>query len=323
MTTSLDPDLFKPEAISEETATFNSRLVALMTPMPEWWVVGAETIREARRRGDGPFPLAVKSPRAQDRQIAGPGGTQLRLRVIAPEKPTGVYLHIHGGGWTFGAADQQDPMLERIVANTGQACVSVDYRLAPENPYPAAPDDCEAAALWLVANARAEFGTDVLTIGGDSAGGQLSAVTLLRMRDKHGYTGFVAANLVFGAFDLSMTPSQRLFGNRRLVLRTTDIEHFADAFLAGAPDRRVPDISPLFADLSGMPPALFSIGTSDALLDDSLFMHARWIAAGNHGDLAIYPGGAHGFTAFPTTLSREANARIDTFLSRMVGAAAA
>jgi acetyl esterase/lipase len=119
-----------------------------------------------------------------------------------------------------------------------------------------------------------------------------------------------------------MTPSQRLFGDRRLVLRTTDIRHFADAFLPDVADRRAPDISPLFADLSGLPPALFSIGTSDALLDDTLFMHARWLAAGNQAELAIYPGGAHGFTAFPMTLAREANARMDAFLARAVGAAA-
>jgi acetyl esterase/lipase len=212
-------------------------------------------------------------------------------------------------------------MLERIVTGTGQACVSVEYRLAPEHPYPAAPDDCEAAALWLARNAKAEFGTEVLTIGGESAGGHLSAVTLLRLRDKHGFTGFAGANLAFGAFDLSMTPSQRRFGDRRLVLRTADIMHFADAFLPGVTDRRAPDISPLFADLSGMPPALFSVGTCDALLDDSLFMHARWLAACNQAELAIYPGGAHGLTAFPITLAREANARIDAFLARVVGAA--
>jgi acetyl esterase len=143
------------------------------------------------------------------------------------------------------------------------------------------------------------------------------------MRDKHGYTGFAGANLVFGAFDMSMTPSQRRFGNTRLVLRTTDIEHFADAFLPGVADRRAPEMSPLFADLTGMPPALFTVGTSDALLDDSLFMYGRWLAAGNQAELAIYPGGAHGFTSFPMTLARQANARCDAFLARVAGAAAA
>ena len=79
----------------------------------------------------------------------------------------------------------QDPMLERIADNTGQAVVAVEYRLAPEHPYPAGPDDCEAAAVWLLRNAKEEFGTDILTIGGESAGGHLTAVTILRMRDRH------------------------------------------------------------------------------------------------------------------------------------------
>ena len=114
----------------------------------------------------------------------------------------------------LGAADLQDPMLERVNEKAGLACVSVEYRLAPENPYPAAPDDCESAALWLANNAKAEFGSDVLAIGGESAGATLSAVTLLRMRDRHGFTGFRAANLVYGAYDISMTPSQKQFGNR-------------------------------------------------------------------------------------------------------------
>ena len=70
-------------------------------------------------------------------------------RIIAPAEPKGVYLHIHGGGWTWGTADEQDPWLDRLAERCGLAVVSVEYRLAPEDPYPAAPDDCEAAALWL------------------------------------------------------------------------------------------------------------------------------------------------------------------------------
>ena len=141
--------------------------------------------------------------------ISGKDGNEIPLRIIAPANPRGVYLHIHGGGWVLGGADLQDPMLERIADNAGLAVVSVEYRLAPEHPYPAGPDDCEAAAVWLTRHAKAEFGTDALTIGGESAGGHLAAVTLLRMRDRHGYTGFRGANLVYGAYDMTMTPSQR------------------------------------------------------------------------------------------------------------------
>lgn len=311
----IDPAIFSDDAIPAETKALNAKLIELLTPAPEWWDIGAETVREARRSGRGPFPLAPKSPRAQEWEIAGPAGP-VKLRVIAPEKPTGVYLHIHGGGWVLGAYDQQDPMLERIVTATGMAAISVEYRLAPEHPYPAGPDDCEAAALWLVKNCQEKFGTDKLTIGGESAGGHLSAVTMLRLRDKHGYTGWRGANLVYGAFDLAMTPSQRAFGNERLVLRTLDIEKFCEAFLPGVNDRRMPDISPLYADLRGLCPALFTVGTKDALLDDTLFMAGRWAAAGNAADLAVFPGGAHGFTLFPNGQARAASAGMDAFLLR-------
>ncbi len=315
----LHPALFRADAIAEDTAKLNDTLVGLMTGLPEWWNVGAEYTREARRQGRGPFPAAIKSPRARTITITGRDGNEIPLRVIAPDQPTGVYLHIHGGGWVLGAADLQDPMLEQIADTTGLAVVSVEYRLAPEDPYPAGPDDCESAAAWLVKHAKTEFGSDVLTVGGESAGGHLAACTVLRMRDRYGYTGFRGANLVYGAFDLSMTPSQRQFGNRRLVLRTIDMQQFYNAFLPTITERRTPDISPLYADLKGLCPALFSVGTCDALLDDTLFMYSRWVAAGNEAELAIYPGGAHGFTLFPNRLADECGARAQAFLRRVTG----
>lgn len=315
-----DPALFSDTAISAETAKLNAQMIQLLTGQPEWWVTGAEAFRAARRRGEGPFPAPVMSDRARTLTITGKDGNQIPLRVIAPkDQPRGIYLHLHGGGWVLGGADMQDPMLERIADNTGQAVVSVEYRLAPEHPYPAAPDDCEAAAVWLVENGKREFGTDVLTVGGESAGGHLTAVTILRMRERHGYAGWRGANIVYGAFDLALTPSQRQFGDTRLILRTIDMQQFYNAFLPTIVDRRVPDISPLYADLKKLCPALFSVGTRDALLDDTLFMHARWVAAGNEAELAIYPGGAHGFTLFPNELSKAATAKMDAFLNRVIG----
>lgn len=315
----LRPDLFRPDAIAEDTAKLNDALVTLMTPLPEWWNISPAVTRDARRLGRGPFPAPVLSPRARTETIPGCDGNDITLRIIEPQTINGVYLHIHGGGWVLGSAEQQDPMLERMADNAHVAVVSVEYRLAPEHPYPAGPDDCEYAAAWLVKHAKSLFGTDKLTIGGESAGGHLSAVTILRMRDRYGYTGFRGANLVYGAFDLSMTPSQRAFGNRRLVLRTIDMQQFYNAFLPTVTERRVPDISPLYADLAGLCPALFTVGTQDALLDDTLFMYTRWIAAGNPADLAIFPGGAHGFTLFPNRQADEAVTRAEAFLRSVTG----
>ena len=163
----LHPALFRQSAIADDTIRLNDALVDLMTGLPEWWNVSAEAAREARRQGRGPFPPPIKSPRARTIVIQGRDGNEIPLRVIAPAQPRGVYLHIHGGGWVLGSADLQDPMLEHIADHTGLAVVSVEYRLAPENPYPAGPDDCESAAAWLAANAQAEFGSGVLTIGGE------------------------------------------------------------------------------------------------------------------------------------------------------------
>lgn len=314
----IDPALFADDAITAETRMLNAAIVKKLASLPEPWDFPPSLIRDRRAQGLGPFPLAPKSTRAETVTIEGSGGP-LTLRVIAPAAPRGVYLHIHGGGWTLGGSDQQDPMLEHLADKEGIAGVSVEYRLAPEHPYPAGPDDCEAAALWLVREGPARFGTTRFAIGGESAGAHLSAVTLLRLRDRHGLTPFAAANLVFGCYDLALTPSARRFGGEYLVLRTRDIETFVRFYLANGGDVADPDVSPLQADLRGLPPALFSVGTCDALVDDTLFMASRWMAAGNAAELAVYPGGCHGFTGFPGRNADLAQARSGAFLAQWFG----
>jgi acetyl esterase len=310
----LDRTLFTPEAIDPETAAFNARMEELLRDVPPTHSVSPEVTRAAREEGKGVFGPVQLLEEGRDRAIPGPAG-DLTLRVFVPETTVrGVYLHIHGGGWVLGRAHHSDLRNWQLACDLGVAVVSVDYRLAPEHPYPAGPDDCEAAALWLVENAASEFGSERLLIGGESAGAHLAAVTLLRLRDRHGSTGFAAANLLYGVYDLAMTPSQRNWGERNLILNTPTMRWFEEQF-APPETHADPDVSPLRADLRGMPPALFTIGTMDPLLDDSLFMHARWVAAGNEADLAVYPGGLHGFNAFPIAIARQANTRIDQFLA--------
>jgi acetyl esterase/lipase len=242
------------------------------------------------------------STRAADRTIEGVAGP-IRLRSFRHEAPRAVLLHIHGGAWMAGSPELMDQLHELIVDTCNVAVVSVDYRLAPEHPYPAGPDDCEAAACWLVEHGADVFGSDRLLITGESAGAHLAAVTLLRMRDHHDAADrFLGANLLFGAYDLSRTPSQRGVG----IAPGTDILNGTgfplDLFLPGisAEERRDPDISPLYADLSGMPPALFAVGTNDHLLDDTLFMAGRWEVAGNRTELLVYPDTPHGCIGLPS-----------------------
>jgi acetyl esterase/lipase len=311
----IDPALFDPAAIDPETQALNADIVRRMNAEPTGLTI--PQIRARRLQGIGAFPLAAQSPRAETITIAGPAGP-LDLRVIAPAKPRGIYFHIHGGGWSIGTNDQLDPVLERHAANAAMACVSLDYRLAPEHPYPAGPDDCEAAALWLVREGEPRFGTARLAIGGESAGAHLAVVTLLRLRDKHGVTPFSAAILNYGCYDLGMTPSARRWGAEKLVLNTPAIVAFGKSFLPPGTDTSDPDVSPLYADLRGLPPALFTVGTRDALIDDSLFMAPRWLGAGNVAELAIHPGACHGFISLPSKVRDQALARIEGFLNRYV-----
>jgi acetyl esterase len=310
----IDPAAFDPQAVEDEIRAQNADILAKLSALPDQWSFPPALIRERRRQGLGPFPPLPKSSRAQIVTISGPGGP-LELRVIAPERPRGVYFHIHGGGWTLGAADEQDPWLDRVADNCRLAVVSVEYRLGPEHPYPAGPEDCEAAALWVLDEGRRRFGGERLAIGGESAGAHLSAVTLLRLRDRHGLAPFHRANLFAGCYDLTETPSVSRWGADKLILNTRDIRMFTESFCPPGVDRRAPDVSPLYADLEGMPPALFSVGTMDPLLDDTLFMAGRWVAAGNRAEVAIWPGGCHVFHRFESAMAERALARIDAFLN--------
>ena len=198
------------------------------------------------------------------------------------------------------------------------AVVSPEYRLAPEHPYPAWYDDCEAAASWLAKHAHAEFGTDRLLIGGESAGATLSAATLLRVRDHDGgMEHFHGANLAYGPYDQGMTPSQRLAGNRMPLMTIDQIEGIYKLIFPGwsREERRSPEVSPLYADLAGLCPALFTVGTLDPFLDDSVFMASRWELAGNETELAVYPEAPHGIDNFPTKMGQLAKDRIVGFVA--------
>ncbi len=312
-----DRTIFADDAIAEETRAHNQALIEAARHAPDRWQRTPDDLRADRRKGIGPFKLQKHSTRAET-LTADALGRQVPVRAIAPAggPARGAYLHMHGGGWMLGGADMQDETLEQTADRTGLLCLSVEYRLAPEHPYPAGPDDCEAAAIWLSREIASLTGSGKLFIGGESAGAHLSVVTLLRLRDRHGVTPFAGANLICGAYDLAMTPSMRSF-TTPLVLARRDTEAFISRFLQNGEDVGDPDISPIQADLSGLPPALFSCGTSDGLLDDTLFMCGRWSAAGNEAELSLWPGGAHAFQSMSTRMAEASNRQIDEFLARL------
>lgn len=311
----LDPAVFTDAAIAPDTRMVNDAIVKALGAIPDRWAAPLADIRAARLAGKGTFPLSPESPRASVETIPGPRGA-VPVRIFMPDgAPKGVYLHIHGGGWTVGSARENEALLDRIAANCGLAVVSVDYALAPEVPYPAGPDDCEAAALWLVKEGKARFGTERFAIGGESGGATLAVVTLLRLRDRHGLSPFSAAVLTAGCYDLRLTASVRNWGDLPLVLNTRDVTFFVNNYLRLEGKADEPDVSPLLANLKGLPKALFIVGSRDLLVDDTLFMANAWAAAGNGAELDVYPGGCHVFIAFPGTISDQALKRVDGYLA--------
>ncbi|SER61311.1 alpha/beta hydrolase [Lentzea albida] len=266
-----------------------------------------QNARRGTRRGpSGPAELQEIRAATRASEHSTPiehDGRRTHVRIFRPDgHPRGVYLHFPGGGFYLGSTPQDDERDQRLADALGIAVVAVDYRLAPENPWPAAPDDAETAARWLVAHAHEHFGTTKLAIGGFSAGATLAVTTLLRLRD-HPFTGAV---LQFGTYDLSgRTPAGRLIAD----------EYFIQAYAGDAPDRTDPDISPVYGDLRGLPPLLVVVGALDVLLEDNLALASRVVAAGGEVDLRVYPESRHGFTNRDTTIARQARYDVRRWLA--------
>ncbi|MFJ7130954.1 alpha/beta hydrolase [Streptomyces sp. NPDC098101] len=284
------------EQVDEARAFYRSRKAGRGPGTPE-------ELREARARRSVP---AVVDPAAVEETVEA-AGRRVPVRILTPAggPPRGVHLDVHGGGFFMDSAAHGDRRNRALADALRVAVVGVDYRLAPEHPWPAAPDDCEAAALWLAEEAGARFGTSRLTIGGSSAGATLALVTLLRLRDGGAAGRFAGAALQFGAYDLSArTPAGR---------RIAD-EYFLRAYAGHVEDRTVPDVSPVYGALDGLPPVLLVVGSEDVLLEDNLALAGRLSSAGNDVELRIYPGAPHGFTGHPTAMAGTALDGVDSWL---------
>lgn len=249
-------------------------------------------------------------------------GEDIPLRVFIPlGEVTGTYLFIHGGGWVLGSHANQDPQLRRIASESGVAIVSVGYRLAPEHPYPTPVDDCVAAARWLAAGADGQLPTQRLAIGGGSAGANLAAAALLRLRDEGDGAPFAAAVFMYGVFKAVFDlPSAKMLWDKEIVLSGPMMEFFADCYIPGGVDPLTPYLSPFCADLAGMPPAIFQVGTLDHLHSDSVVMAQKWKAAGARAEFFEYRDMPHGFTNYPQfEAADQAIGRTAAFLRQHLG----
>jgi acetyl esterase len=238
----------------------------------------------------------------EDLSASGLGGT-IPLRVYRPlgldSEPQAGLIYLHGGGWVIGSIDTHDKVCRRLAQTCGCIVVSVDYRLAPEHPFPAGPEDAIAASRWILDNARA-LGLDETRIGiaGDSAGGNLSAVTSLANRGRQG-PALCCQILIYPSTDNSTGSEQRpsrIAQSQTPPLSASTMQAMVGTYL---PDPNVTSdwrASPLLAeDHRGLPPVLLISGGFDPLRDENLAYVQCLVEAGVEVMHRHYPGQVHGF----------------------------
>lgn len=279
----------------------------------------AATRERVLRAALPPLPVAG----VEERTIPGPGGP-LRVRVYSPggRTPLPALVYLHGGGWVICDLDTHDNQCRALAGAAGCVVVSVDYRLAPEHPWPAALDDADTAHAWTLGEA-AGLGVDParVGIGGDSAGGNLAAALCLRRRDAGGPPPAVQV-LLYPPLDHRFdTASYR--DNGEYLLSRDDMEWFWAHYLGDRGRGDHPLVSPLRAgDLAGLPAALVVTAEYDVLRDEAETYAERLRAAGVPVILRRYEGMIHGFLGQRGVVDRatQAVAEIGADLARMLTA---
>lgn len=241
-----------------------------------------------------------------NRTIPGPAG-EINVRLYRSGQNGPLLVFFHGGGFIVGDLDSHDEVARVLTAQLKCTTVAVDYRLAPEHPFPAAPDDCFAALTWAVAHAS-ELGADASRtfVVGDSAGGNLAAVTARRARDA-GRPTLKGQVLIYPVTDFTSEKGPGPDG-KYYVINPKSSAYFNKCYLAGDDSNATnPDASPgLAKDLSKLPPALVITAEYDPLLKDGETYAAKLKAAGVDATLSRYNGAPHGFASFPTPMGIEA-----------------
>lgn len=280
--------------ILAETRAFNEQLEQLLATMPKVHELPAEATRQARLEGRGPFPPLVYLDEARTITIPGRGG-EIPLRIIEAPDPQGAYLHLHGGGWTIGTADGQDPLLAEIAQETGLTAVSVDYRLAPEHKFPAAIDDGVAALDWVAANGASLGGDPArLALVGDSAGGNVAAV-VAQLAHQAGGPPVAFQMLIYPVTDLRGDTQSFVDNASGYGLSAEAMRWYVEQYVRTEADVLDPRGSPLLAkSLAGLPPAFVAVCEYDPLRDEGKQYTHRMRDAGIDVTLRRYDGAIHG-----------------------------
>ncbi|MGW6717657.1 alpha/beta hydrolase [Streptomyces sp. NPDC054995] len=285
---------------------------------------GLAAVRAARANAGSPPP--AEGVLVRDHRLPGPD--PVRVRVYRPRaadpRPLPCLVWIHGGGMVLGTPEADDARVSRYVLEAGCAVVSVDYRLAPEHPYPEPVEDCYRALRWTAEQAGA-LGIDPerLAVGGISAGGGLAAATALLARDRGGPRLAFQLLLCPMLDDRNTTHSSKEFTEAVTWPRANNL--YGWAALLG-PSAGGDDVSPYAAparatDLSGLPPAYVDVGELEVFRDECAQYALRLIAAGVSTEFHLWPGAFHGFdgTLPHLTLPRRAAAEQIAVLRRALG----
>ena len=239
-------------------------------------------------------------PLAETRELTVPGvAGPIRARLYRPHAKGDlpVVLFIHGGGWTFGSIDTHGGTMHWLAATSGCAVLGIDYRLAPEHPFPAGHDDVMAALAHIRAGGLgAGIDSRRIALAGDSAGANLALGALLAVREA-GLPMPQTAALFYGCYaPIFDTDSNLANGDGSYVLSTAMMRWYWANFLGTTKAEDAPPAcAPLFADLAGLPPLYLNAAGLDPLLDDTLILSKRLAAQGIRHRLDIWPGVLHGF----------------------------
>ncbi|OBA81638.1 lipase [Mycobacterium sp. 1164966.3] len=277
----------------------------------------AKQVRESLRASRKPrrhIPVA----RVQNRTVPGlDGGDEIPVRIYHPLEPEAsdsrvpLIVYLHGGGFVLCDLDSHDACCRRLANGVGAIVVSVDYRLAPEHRYPAALDDAWAATKWVAAHG-AEFGGDTsrLVVAGDSAGGNLAAVVCMIARDRGG-PPIAFQVLIYPVVDQRRKPSASHARSAPGVLTIDHMRWFTEQYLGPDGDRLDVRVSPILADLSGLPPAHIVTGEIDPLCDEDEEFARLLQAAGVAATVRRYPDMFHGFFNLPDDIPTAEQANAD------------
>ena len=267
----------------------------------------------------------------QDRTVPGPAGApEVAIRIYRPKAeaaaPRPGVFEIHGGGFIMGSIEMMDPWCQRIAAECDGVVVSVEYRLAPEHPFPAGVEDCYAALCWMAENAR-DLGVDPnrIAVAGQSAGGGLAAATTLLARDRSGPALCFQMLEIPELDDRLETPSMQAFTDTPLWNRPNAVwswkhylgpDHSGEVSQYAAPARA--------KDLSGLPPAYVTTMEFDPLRDEGILYALGLMQAGVPVELHSYPGTFHGSAMLPMAeISRRGIEEATSALKRRLSAKAA